>query len=60
LGGRKVHEPHWASLNPVQPLARLHVTTADFPFFEQIRGHDEAHIRAKVAADPYGYPWLDE
>jgi hypothetical protein len=58
LAGRLVHEPHWASAAPVRPLARLRVTPEDFPFLDQVRGHDPALVDRLAAADPEGFPWL--
>jgi hypothetical protein len=52
--------PQWASLEPVRPLARLHITPADFPFLARIRGHDHATLRERIMRDPDGFPWLDE
>lgn len=40
--GRLVAE--WASFEPVKPLAKLRVGPADFPFVDQVRGHDDTHI----------------
>lgn len=60
LRGHLVLEPHWANSKPVRPAAKLQVTPADFPFLEQVRGHDDATVMASAARDPYGYPWLDE
>lgn len=34
----------WASFVPVRPLARLRVGPADFPYVDQVRGHDDAQI----------------
>jgi ferredoxin len=48
-----------ASPVPVKPVAKLTVGPGDFPFLEQIRGHDDALLQARVAADPHGFPWLD-
>ena len=31
----------WASFEPVQPIARLHLDPEDFPFLDQIGGHDD-------------------
>lgn len=58
LAGRMVHEPHWASPVPVRPLARLRVTPSDFPFLDQVRGHDPAAVDQLAASDPEGFPWL--
>ena len=60
LGQRNVVEPHWASLEALQPLAKMRVSSADFPFLDKVRGHDEAYIRSQAASDPYGYPWLED
>lgn len=59
FAGRRVLEPHWANAHPVAPLAKLRVTPADFPFLEQVRGHDDDEVMAKAAKDPYGFPWLE-
>jgi hypothetical protein len=58
LAGRLVHEPHWASPAAVRPLARLRVTPEDFPFLDQVRGHDPALVDRLAVADPEGFPWL--
>lgn len=44
-----------ASLVPVKPLAKLTIGPGDFPFLEQIRGHDDQLLQARVAADPDGF-----
>jgi len=59
LGGLVVHLPQVASLAPVKPLAKLAIRPADFPFLDQIRGHDDQALAARAAADPDGFPWLD-
>jgi hypothetical protein len=55
-GGRQVLTAQAASLTPVQPLAKLAVTPADFPM--RIRAHDFAVQQARIEADPHGFPWL--
>lgn len=47
-----------ASAVPVAPLAKLTVGPEDFPFLAQIRGHDDEVLRARIAADPAGFPWV--
>lgn len=32
----------WASREPVKPLAKLHLNPEDFPFLDQISGHDDS------------------
>jgi hypothetical protein len=57
-GGFTVQDPHWANLNAVKPLAKLKVKPEDFPFLEQIRGHDQEQVSARYKANPKGFPWL--
>jgi hypothetical protein len=49
-----------ASALPVEPAAKLLVHPGEFPFLQQIRGHDDELIGARMAADPAGFPWLHE
>ncbi len=55
-----VEVQQWASLVPVRPLAKLAVTPADFPFLEQVRGHDLAVVSERARQNPAGFPWIDE
>jgi hypothetical protein len=57
-GGFTVQDPHWANLNAVKPLAKLKVKPEDFPFLNQIRGHDQEQVSARYKANPKGFPWL--
>jgi hypothetical protein len=34
----------WASRDPVKPLAKIRVGPADFPFVDQVSGHDDTQI----------------
>jgi hypothetical protein len=54
--GRLVVTAQAASLEPVEPLAKLTVEPADFPL--RIRGYDLATHLARIDADPAGFPWL--
>ena len=47
-----------ASLEPVEPLAKLPVEPADFPL--RIRGYDLPTHLARIDADPGGFPWLTD
>ena len=58
--GRAIHVAQWASLEPTAPLTRIEVSPEDFPFLEDIRGHDDETLWARAKADPDGFPWLDE
>ena len=60
MGELKFKVAHWASLEPVRPIARIPVTPQDFPFLADIRGHDNAVLSARVDVDPDRFPWLDE
>ena len=57
FGPNEVHIAQLASLEPVQPLAKLTVTPDDFPFLSQIRGHDDARLQEYATALQTGAPW---
>ena len=57
FGSSQVHIAQLASLEPVQPLAKLTVTPADFPFLAQIRGHDDQRLQEYATALQTGAPW---
>lgn len=59
FGSSKVHIAQLASFVPVQPLAKLTVTPADFPFLRQIRGHDDQRLQEYATALQTGAPWPD-
>lgn len=54
--GMRVLTAQAASLEPVEPLAKLTVEPADFPM--RIRGYDQQAHLARIEADPDGFPWL--
>ena len=57
FGSHEVHIAQLASTVPVQPLAKLTVTPADFPFLMQIRGHDDDRLQEYATALQTGAPW---
>lgn len=57
FGPNQVHIAQLASFEPVQPLAKLTVTPADFPFLAQIRGHDDERLQEYATALQTGAPW---
>ena len=57
--GAFIHVAQAASAEPVTPAAELTVDPEDFPFLEQIRGHDDQALSARMATDPTGFPWLE-
>ncbi len=60
FGNYEVQIPQLASLSPVQPLARLYVAPSDFPFLQQIRGHDDRRLPEYATAMQTGAPWPAE
>ena len=56
FGNNQVHIAQLASLVPVQPLAKITVTPADFPFLTQIRGHDDQRLQEYATALQTGGP----
>jgi hypothetical protein len=57
FGSNQAHIAQLASLEPVQPLAKLMVTPEDFPFLIQIRGHDDQRLQEYATALQTGAPW---
>ncbi|HWI63876.1 MAG TPA: hypothetical protein VNT75_18735 [Symbiobacteriaceae bacterium] len=60
FGTSEVHIAQLASPVPVQPLAKLTVTPADFPFLMQIRGHDDHRLQEYATALQTGAPWPND
>jgi hypothetical protein len=59
VDGFRIQATQAASPVPVKPVAKLAVGPGDFPFLQQIRGHDDELLHARSAADPDGFPWLE-
>ena len=57
FGSYQVHIAQLASFVAVEPLAKLTVTPADFPFLMQIRGHDDERLQEYGTALQTGAPW---
>jgi hypothetical protein len=57
FGSYQVQFAQLASLVPVEPLAKLTVTPADFPLLMQIRGHDDQRLQEYATALQSGAPW---
>ncbi len=60
FGSNEVHIAQLASFEPVEPLAKLTITPADFPFLTQIRGHDDQRLQEYATALQTGAPWPKE
>jgi hypothetical protein len=56
FGEHSVYVPQLASTAPVKPLARLAVAPEDFPFINNIRGHDDGDLEKIAAAMLRGEP----
>lgn len=54
--GTEVVFPHWIGSEAVEPLARLPVGPRDFPFLDEVHGHDDEMLVRLAAADPGGFP----
>jgi hypothetical protein len=59
FGDLEVQIAQLASLSPVEPLARLPVSPADFPFLGQVRGHDDQRLAEYANALQTGAPLPD-
>ena len=57
FGSNQVHIAQLSSFVAVEPLAKLTVTPADFPFLMQIRGHDDERLQEYATALQTGAPW---
>lgn len=55
--GAEIVFPHWISLMPAMPAAKIRVGPQDFPFLAQVHGHDDEKLAQLAAADPNGFPW---
>lgn len=60
FGPMQVHVAQLASPVAVQPLAKITVTPADFPFLAQIRGHDDDRLPEYSRAIREGGPWPED
>ncbi|GAA2280789.1 hypothetical protein GCM10010234_17180 [Streptomyces hawaiiensis] len=60
VGDVLVQSAQWASPVEVTPVAKLAVQPEDFPFLDQIRGHDDDRVWSRAAAAPDGFPWHEQ
>jgi hypothetical protein len=58
-GQLRVHVAQLASLQAVDPLAKILVEPEDFPFLAQMRTHDDARLELYAEAMMKGLPWPD-
>ncbi len=59
FGSYQILVPQLASLEPVTPLARLEVAPEDFPFLNEIMGHEDSRMEEYARAMMTGGPWPD-
>jgi hypothetical protein len=57
--GHPARVPQLASPAAVRPLARMGIAPSDFPFLEQIRGHDDDRLAEYAEAVMAAAPWPD-
>jgi hypothetical protein len=57
--GAEIIFPHWIGSRAEQPVAKLMVGAEDFPFLNQIHGHNDEKLAELASADPNGFPWAD-
>jgi hypothetical protein len=57
--GHAARVPQLASPVAVRPLARMGIHPGDFPFLEQIRGHDDDRLAEYAEAVMAAAPWPD-
>jgi hypothetical protein len=57
--GLTVYCQEWASVAPVQPIAKLAVGPADFPFLDEFWGFDADILRARLGGYPETWPFGD-
>jgi hypothetical protein len=59
MQGMEIIFPHWISKLPAKPVAILPVGPQDFPFLEQIHGHNDEKLVQLASDDPGGFPWAE-
>ncbi len=57
--GTEIIFPHWISSQSAQPIAKILVEPVDFPFLDQIHGHNDEKLIQLYSANPDGFPWLE-
>jgi hypothetical protein len=57
--GVEIIFPHWISPLSAKPVAKLSVRAEDFPFLDQVHGHNDEKLNQLAKTDPNGYSWSD-
>lgn len=50
----------WGSKQAVQPLARIDIEPADWPYHEAILGYDRRSLGDRLEQSADGFPWFDD
>ena len=58
--GIRLQTSQWASPVAVKPLAKLSVSPDDFPFLDQMNGHNLDEVMKRVEKNPDNFPWHAE
>lgn len=54
--GAQVHFPHWISKLATKPVAKIMVGPQDFPFLDQIHGHNDEKLVEIYSSNPGVFP----
>jgi hypothetical protein len=54
--GVEIVFPHWISTLPAKPIAKITVGPPDFPFLEQIHGHNDEKLVELYTSNPGVFP----
>jgi hypothetical protein len=49
--------PHWIGSDQTKPIAKLRVKPQDFPFLDNVHGHNDEKLVKLAKDDPNGFPW---
>ncbi len=59
IEGMEIVFPHWISTQSAQPIAKLWAGPQDFPFLDQVHGHNNERLIQLASENPGGFPWPD-
>jgi hypothetical protein len=59
IQGTEIMFPHWICDQSIEPVAKIMVSPQDFPFLDQIHGHNNEKLIELFETDPGGFPWPD-
>jgi hypothetical protein len=56
IQGVEIIFPHWISTLPAKPIAKIMIGPMDFPFLEQIHGHNDEKLVELYTSNPEVFP----